>query len=100
MASIGLIIGTTIIVKIADKKVYAMTTLIPLVYLLITVTFADIWGMVANVYANPDSPGFSVLNTVLSVPMGLLAIVITISAVKKWIEQLNSPLWENQKRSA
>jgi carbon starvation protein len=99
MASIGLIIGTTIILKIADKKVYAMTTLIPLVYLLITVTFADIW-MVANVYANPDSPGFSVLNTVLSVTMGLLAIVITISAVKKWIELLNSPRWENQKRSA
>ena len=99
MASIGLIIGTTIILKIADKKVYALTTFIPLVYLLITVTFADIW-MVANVYANPDSPGFSILNTVLSVTMGLLAIVITISAVKKWIELLNSPRWENQKRSA
>lgn len=56
--------------------------------------------MVANVYANPDSPGFSILNTVLSVTMGLLAIVITISAVKKWIELLNSPRWENQKRSA
>ncbi len=99
MASIGLIIGTTIILKIADKKVYALTTFIPLVYLLVTVTFADIW-MVANVYANPASAGFSILNTVLSVTMGILAIVITISAVRKWIELLHSPRWEKVKKSA
>ena len=40
MASIGLVIGTTVVLKIADKRWYALTCIVPLVYLYVTVNYA------------------------------------------------------------
>lgn len=43
MASVGLIIGATVILKIADKRRYMLTCLIPLAYLYVTVNYAGYW---------------------------------------------------------
>jgi carbon starvation protein len=51
MAFIGIIIGDTVIVKMADKRRYMLTCLIPLAYLNVTVKYAGYW-MVKNVYLN------------------------------------------------
>jgi carbon starvation protein len=90
MASIGLIVGATVILKIADKRWYVLTCLIPLAYLFVTVMYAGYW-MIANVYLNPANAGYSVLNAALSVIMLVLGIVILIAALKKWIELWNAP---------
>jgi carbon starvation protein len=90
MASIGLIVGATVILKIADKRWYVLTCLIPLAYLFITVMYAGYW-MIANVYLNPANAGYSVLNAALSVIMLVLGVVILIAALKKWIELWNAP---------
>ena len=90
MASIGLIIGATVILKIADKRRYMFTCLIPLAYLFVTVNYAGVW-MVANVYLNPTASGYSILNASLSIIMMVLGIIILISAIKKWIELWNAP---------
>jgi carbon starvation protein len=90
MASIGLIIGATVILKMADKRRYMLTCLIPLAYLFITVNYAGYW-MVKNVYLNPAAAGFNVLNAVLSVIMLILGIIILVSAIKKWMELWNTP---------
>lgn len=90
MASIGLIVGATVILKIADKRWYVLTCLIPLAYLFVTVMYAGYW-MIANVYLNPANVGFSVLNASLSVIMLVLGVVILIAALKKWIELWNAP---------
>ncbi|WP_144493644.1 carbon starvation protein CstA [Bacillus pumilus] len=85
MASVGLIIGATVVLKIADKRRYMLTCLIPLAYLYVTVNYAGYW-MVANVYLNPEASGYSVLNAVLSIIMLILGFVIIVFAIKKWVE--------------
>ncbi|MCY7438980.1 carbon starvation protein CstA [Bacillus altitudinis] len=90
MASVGLIIGATVVLKIADKRRYMLTCLIPLAYLYVTVNYAGYW-MVANVYLNPEASGYSVLNAVLSMIMLILGFVIIVFAIKKWIEIWRDP---------
>lgn len=90
MAAIGLIVGATVILKIADKRWYAWTCLVPLAYLFVTVMYAGYW-MIANVYLNPSNAGYSVLNAVLSIIMLVLGVVILLAAFKKWNELWRSP---------
>lgn len=90
MASIGLIVGATVILHIADKRWYMLTCLIPLAYLFVTVNYAGYW-MVKNVYLNSSAAGYNVLNGVLSIIMLVLGVIILVTAIKKWISVLNSP---------
>lgn len=90
MASIGLVVGATVILKMADKRIYVLTCIIPFIYLYITVNVAGIW-MVKNVYWNSAAAGYSVLNGILSIIMLLLGIIIVITALKKWTVLWNSP---------
>ncbi|MFJ8245392.1 carbon starvation protein A [Peribacillus asahii] len=90
MASIGLIVGATVILKIADKRWYMLTCLVPLAYLYITVNVAGYW-MIKNVYWNAESPGFSVLNGTLSITMLVLGVIILLTSIKKWIELCKIP---------
>ncbi|MGE8021807.1 carbon starvation protein CstA [Peribacillus frigoritolerans] len=99
MASIGLIIGATVVLKIADKRWYIWTCLVPLAYLYVTVNVAGYW-MVRNVYLNPDSAGFSILNGILSITMLILGLIILVAALKKWRELWKIPQAELLKRSA
>lgn len=89
MASIGLIIGATVILKISAKRRYMLTCLVPLAYLYVTVNYAGYW-MVKNVYLNPVAKGYSVLNATLSVIMLTLGVVIMITAIWKWSQLLRS----------
>ena len=90
MASIGLVCGVTIVLKIADKRIYALTCLIPLAYLYVTVNVAGYW-MIKNVYWNTAAAGYNFLNGILSVIMLILGLIIVITAIKKWAELWNSP---------
>lgn len=99
MASIGLIIGATVILKLADKRRYMLTCLVPLAYLFVTVNYAGYW-MVKNVYLNPAGPGYSVLNAALSIIMLTLGLVIIITAIQKWIKIYNSPRVQMEIKSA
>ncbi|MDN4492873.1 carbon starvation CstA family protein [Ureibacillus aquaedulcis] len=96
MASIGLVVGATVILKMASKRIYVLTCLIPLIYLYITVNVAGIW-MVSNVYWNSSAAGYSVLNGILSIIMLVLGLIIVVTAVKKWIGLWNSPRFVNGK---
>lgn len=98
MASIGLIIGATVILKIADKRWYMLTCLIPLIYLYVTVNVAGFW-MIKNVYLNSANAGYNVINGVLSVIMLVLGIVIMVSAITKWAQLWKIPQPELAKRS-
>ncbi|WP_027093833.1 carbon starvation protein CstA [Cohnella thermotolerans] len=90
MASIGLIIGATVILHIADKRIYMLTCLVPLAYLFATVNYAGYW-MVKNVYLNSSSSGYNVLNGILSIVMLVLGVIIMVTAIQKWIRIFNSP---------
>lgn len=90
MATIGLIIGATVILKMADKRRYMLTCLIPMAYLFVTVNYAGFW-MVKNVYLNPSATGYNVLNAILSIIMLILGVIIVITATKKWLSTWNQP---------
>lgn len=98
MASIGLIIGATVVLKIADKRWYMLTCLIPLAYLYVTVNVAGYW-MTKNVYLNPADPGYNVVNGVLSIIMLILGLVIVIAAIRKWSQLWKIPQAELVKQS-
>jgi carbon starvation protein len=87
MASIGLIIGATVVLRIATKPVYALICVVPMVYLYITVNMAGYW-MITNVYLNSASAGYSLLNGILSIIMLVLGVVILVAALFKWKELL------------
>lgn len=90
MASIGLIIGATVILRIADKRSYMLTCLIPLAYLYVTVNYAGYW-MVKNVYLNEAAAGYSILNAILSIIMLILGLIIMIAAIQKWTQLWRTP---------
>lgn len=90
MASVGLIIGTTIILRLSQKRRYALTCLIPLAYLFVTVQYAGYW-MIKNVYFNPAAKGYNLFNGAISIIMLVLGIIILISAMRKWKELLSKP---------
>ncbi|MFJ7731797.1 carbon starvation protein CstA [Lysinibacillus sp. NPDC097231] len=90
MAAIGLVCGVTMVLKVADKRIYALTCFIPLAYLYVTVNVAGYW-MVKNVYWNTAAAGYNVLNGILSVIMLILGLIIVITAFKKWAELWKSP---------
>jgi carbon starvation protein len=87
MASIGLIIGATVILRLSGKRSYMLTCLIPLAYLYVTVNYAGYW-MVAHVYLNPAAKGYSIFNAAISIIMLVLGVIILISALGKWKELL------------
>jgi carbon starvation protein len=89
MASIGLVIGATIILRLADKRRYMLTCLVPLAYLYVTVNAAGYW-MIVNVYLNAQSKAYNLLNGVLSIIMLVLGIVIVVAALVKWKELLGA----------
>ncbi len=87
MASIGLIIGATIILRLSQKRSYMLTCLVPLAYLFVTVNYAGYW-MITNVYLNTASKGYNLFNAGISIIMLALGVVIMVAALKKWRELL------------
>ncbi|OWF82671.1 carbon starvation protein A [Yersinia kristensenii] len=85
MASVGLIIGATIILRLATKRVYMLTCVIPLAYLFVTVNYAGYW-MITHVYFNSAAKGYNLFNGIISIIMMTLGVIILISALKKWRE--------------
>ncbi|WP_409303381.1 carbon starvation protein CstA [Peribacillus sp. SCS-155] len=99
MASIGLIVGATVILRVADKRRYMLTCLIPLAYLYVTVNYAGYW-MVKNVYLNSAAAGYSVLNGILSIIMLILGAVIIVTAAKNWLATWNAPAAKLTRKTA
>lgn len=89
MASIGLAIGATIILRLSAKRIYMLTCLIPLAYLYVTVNWAGYW-MIANVYLNQSAKGYNLFNALISSTMLILGVVIMGSALLRWKELLGS----------
>ncbi|TDB49168.1 carbon starvation protein A [Photorhabdus luminescens] len=90
MASIGLMIGATIILRLSEKRWYMLTCLVPLTYLYVTVNYAAYW-MVKHVYFNPAAKGFNIFNGTISIVMVILGVVITVSSIMQWLK-----LWRSR----
>jgi carbon starvation protein len=97
LASIALAVGTTYILRNSPKRIYALCTGVPLVFVLATVMTAGIqsaqaWWATAFKPETPASDVFLLkLATVLAWIMLGLTAVITIDAVRRWWVTLRAP---------
>ncbi|MCE1248380.1 MAG: carbon starvation protein A [Firmicutes bacterium] len=92
LATIALAIGTTIILKNhPNKKSYALISFIPFLFIGAT-TIAAAQMNILNVYL----PGKMVLNIIMSLTMLVLAGIIIIDSVVKWIKILKEQTGEQK----
>jgi carbon starvation protein len=83
MASVGLIVGATVILRLSQKRRYMLTCLVPLAYLFVTVFTAGIW-MTRHVYLNPAAKGFNLFNGSITILELALGAVILCAAMPRW----------------
>lgn len=79
LASLALVVGTTIILKSTGRISYALTTFLPFVFLFITTLFASYFNL-TKVYI----PKGMILNVTLSIIMAVLSVIIVVDASIKW----------------
>ncbi len=84
LASLALAIGTTIILRIATKKVYALITAAPCAFMVLTTFAAGIMNI--KLYLAKGM----MLNTVLSIVIIALVTIIIVDNVRVWITLLKT----------
>jgi carbon starvation protein len=95
LASIALAVGTTYLLNHAPRRIYALCTGIPFVFVIATVFTAGIlningWRQQAAVAA-PDQAFLLKLMCVLSGTMLVLTAVIALDAARRWLGILSRP---------
>jgi carbon starvation protein len=94
LAGLALAIGTTIILRISEKKIYALVTAVPCAFVTIT-TFA---GGIMNVqmYLKRDM----MLNAVLSIVIIILVTIIIVDNIRVWMGLMKTekPIGMNTER--
>jgi carbon starvation protein len=97
LAIIGLAVGTTYLLRHAPKRKYALCTGIPFVVILGTVGDAGVlcvrnwWHDALKPGTAPGQVFFYRLMSVLGATMLALTAIITVAAVRRWVQILRSP---------
>jgi carbon starvation protein len=94
LAGLALAIGTTIILRISEKKIYALVTLVPCAFVSITTFVAGIMNV--QMYLKRDM----MLNAVLSIVIIVLVTVIIVDNIRVWMGLLKTekPIGMNTER--
>ncbi|HET6490040.1 MAG TPA: carbon starvation protein A [Syntrophales bacterium] len=94
LGSLALAIGTTLILRIGTKKIYALITAVPCIFVAVTTFAAGIMNIQLYVARN------MVLNTLLSVVILVLVAIIIVDNVRVWLELLKTekPIGMNTER--
>ncbi len=82
LAAIALAIGTTVILRTTAHK-YALTTALPLAFVLVTTLYAGELNVTQNYL-----PQRSYLNAGLTLAMMVMAVLITLDSVRVWVKIL------------
>lgn len=83
---IALAIGTTFILKKSAKRIYALTTFLPFVFMAVTVMTSGMQYTGKMLQAGGDR-----VNAVLTIIMMVLAVVICCDCFVKWVRILRCP---------
>ncbi|HEY3376634.1 MAG TPA: carbon starvation protein A [Armatimonadota bacterium] len=87
LAAIALAVGTTIILHSSKKKIYALVTLVPFLFIFVTTMTAGVQSAITFYHA----PVNGMINSTLTVIMLLLTVIITVDAARSWIVNLRTP---------
>ncbi len=95
LAAIALGIGTTYLLRTATKRVYALCTGIPFVFVLVTTVVASVMKILEWLEALPAKPSSEAfllrIAMVLAGIMVLLTVIITVDTVRRWVSLLRGP---------
>jgi carbon starvation protein len=87
LAVLALAIGTTIILKLAAKKSYALITFVPMAFLAVTVITAG--AMNVKIYLGQNTFNGN-LNSALSITLIILVVIILLDSIRVWLELLKT----------
>ncbi len=82
LATVALVIGTSVILKNNNKKLYALVTFLPMLFMLATTVTAGIMNIFINYLPQGSFNGN--LNALLSAVMIILVVIIVIDSSVKW----------------
>jgi carbon starvation protein len=83
LATVALVIGTSVILKSNRKKVYALITFLPMLFMLATTVTAGVMNIFINYLPQHSFNGN--LNAFLSIVMLILVVIIVIDSSIKWV---------------
>jgi carbon starvation protein len=83
LATVALVIGTSVILKSDKKKVYALITFLPMLFMLATTVTAGVMNIFINYLPQHSFNGN--LNAFLSIVMLILVVIIVIDSSIKWV---------------
>jgi carbon starvation protein len=95
LAAIALTVGTTYLLQKAPKRIYALCTAIPLVFVVATVFTAGVqsiqswWGELGSPDLTPAQEFSLKLTCVLAAVMLVLTAAIVVDAIRRWYALLN-----------
>ena len=107
LATIALVVGTTYLLAHAPKRIYALTTAIPLVFVVVTVFTAGIesiinwWNQVGDAWLKLSADPLAMVKTpellscLLAGIVLLLSALIVLAALRRWVIMLG----EKQERT-
>lgn len=81
LGTLALSLGTTIILRNAKKMVYSWVTILPWLYMVVTVFRAGTWSLM-----NQYMPAHDYVKSVLIVIMLVLAAIIIVDSIRKWVQ--------------
>ena len=89
LAAIALAVGTTLILTVSRRRVYALTTFLPFLFVLVTTMAGGIESLPGFLKTGPGDPHYKgILNGGLTLVMLFLTVVITVEAARRWITLL------------
>jgi carbon starvation protein len=92
LAAIALALGTTIILQRSKRKIYALTTFLPFVFVLVTTMAAGVESIPAFLKIGPGDPAYKgFLNSGLCITMLVLTAVIAVDSARSWAAALRKP---------
>ncbi len=88
LSVIALVIGTTFILKTSSKKIYALITFIPFLFMF-SVTFTAGLLNIFNIYL-PSGTLNAKINLILTTIMLILVLIISIDGMRSWVKILKN----------
>lgn len=86
LAAIALGVGTTVILALSRRRVYALVTLLPFIFVLVTTMAGGIESLPGFLKVGPGEPHYKgFLNSGLTIAMLFLTVIIAVEAVRSWI---------------
>ena len=95
LASLALAIGTTLILRISKKKIYALITAVPCAFVAVTTYAAGIMNLKTYIANN------MILNAIMSIAIIILVTIIIIENVRVWrvLMKTKQPVGMNDDRA-